>query len=84
MDSDPVAGAPDALEYLQGRLLAALEGPDVDALGLDGARQGPGRRVVPRGRYGPHGGPDVVLPHGLAQQQAHVLCAVIIAKPISA
>ena len=41
------------LEHLQGSLLAALEGPGVDALGLDDAHERFGVDVVPGRQYGP-------------------------------
>lgn len=45
------------LEYLQGRLLVALEGLGVDALGLDSLHQGLGHRVVLAAAGAAHGGP---------------------------
>lgn len=73
---DPVVETLDVLEERERCLLAALERPRVHALGPDDARRRLGHGVVPRRGYGPHGRPDAVAAHGLAEEQASVLRAV--------
>ena len=64
----PVAGAPDAPEDLQRRLVARLERAGVHAPGLDGPHERLHRGVVPRRRYGPMEGlvpaARIVFPSG--------------------
>ena len=73
---DPVAGALDALEDLQRRLIARLERAGVHALGFDEPHGRLHRGVVPRRRYGAHGGPDARGAHRLPEQGRRVLGAV--------
>lgn len=72
MRPHPVVEALYVLEYLQRRLLAALEGARVHALRLDEAHRRLHGRVVPGRGDRPHRGPDAVLPHDAAEQQRHV------------
>ena len=72
----PVAGAPDALEDLQRRLVARLERAGVHAPGLDEPHERLHRGVVPRRRYGAHGGPDARGAHRLPERERRVLGAV--------
>ena len=73
----PVVEALDVLEYLQRRLLAALEGARVHALRLHEAHQRLHRGVVPRRRDRPRRGPDAVVAHGAAEPERHVLRPVV-------
>lgn len=68
------------LEYLQGRLLVALEGPGVDALGLDGLHQGPGHRAVLAAAGTAHGEPHDVGLCPVGQEPGGVLVASVRAK----
>ena len=68
------------LEYLQGRLLAAPEGPGVDELGLDDAHQGLGHRVVPAAAGAAHGEPHVVGLGPVGQEPGGALAASVRAK----
>lgn len=68
------------LEYLQGRLLVALEGLGVDALGLDSLHQGLGHRVVLAAAGAAHGESHVVGLGPVGQEPGGVLAASVRVK----
>ena len=76
VNPEPVVEGLYVLEEGKGRLLAAVVGAGVHALGLYDAHERFGHGVVSRRRDGAHERPYAGFLHGLAEQQAHVLGAV--------